>query len=190
MGTPFNWWTGIFFLSKCVKISVLIFAPCLHTVIQCNGQLSNLKQTCDTRLIFKFFIFLRIIPCQLTTWVHPTSWIFFVFSGQVDTYEKRKIWKFEVATPFSFCGRAIWNLGESQVKSVSQNERPLVWGHFFKTTPPRTMKISILSYCCCRLQNCHNQSHNLLPKQSLRALKKWDKYDLDSILRDQLSKQK
>ena len=40
----------------------------------------------------------------------------------------------------------------SQVKSVSQNERPLVWAFFFKTTPPRTLEISVLSYFSCRLQ--------------------------------------
>ena len=96
---------------------------------------------------------------------------FFVFSGQVDTYKKEKIWKFEVATPFGFCGRTIWNLGGHERKVCREIKDHLCGTIFSKLHPLEPWKSVFWAIFCCRLQKCLNQSHNLLPKQSLRAFK-------------------
>ena len=58
-----------------------------------------------------------IISCQLTTWVHPTSWISLVLGAERYLWEI-KPWKFEVATLFGFRGEQfeIWG-GGSQLKN-------------------------------------------------------------------------
>ena len=77
--------------------------------------------------------------------VHPMSWIFFLLSILVDIIETKKFCKFEISTPFRFRVAAIRNIGGVGAKSESRNERPPKRGHIFKTKPPKTMKIIILS---------------------------------------------
>ena len=73
------------------------------------------------------------------------SWSFFLLSILVDIIETKKFCEFEISTPFRFRVVAIRNIGGVGAKSESQNERPPKRGHIFKTKPPKTMKIIILS---------------------------------------------
>ena len=77
--------------------------------------------------------------------VHPMSWIFFLLSILVDIIETKKFCEFEISTPFRFRVAAIRNIWGVGAKSESRNERPPKRGHIFKTKPPKTMKIIILS---------------------------------------------
>ena len=45
--------------------------------------------------------------------------------------------KFEVATPFGFCGRAIWNLGGvTSEKCVAKWKTTCVWPYYFQNYTP------------------------------------------------------
>ena len=70
---------------------------------------------------------IRVISCQLTTWVHLSSWIFFIFGGQVlcrcfnymkdEKSENLRLQLFLFCFVFFFW-RAIWNLRKLPLKQV------------------------------------------------------------------------
>ena len=67
--------------------------------------------------------------------VHPTSWIFFLFSILVDIIETKKFCEFEISTPFCFRVVAMWNIGGSALKASCEMKDPLKGDIFLKLNP-------------------------------------------------------
>ena len=91
-----------------------------------------------------------------------------------------KIWKFEVATPFHFRGRANWNMGGGYEWKVCCEMKVHLYGDIFfgkvhSLEPWKSVfwAFSFFFFFCCRLHKYHNQTHSLLHKHKTEFHFEW-----------------